>query len=90
MGISAFKPKEIRAVLDFSSPAGKMTVKHKQEAAGQTFRGVAGQPLQCRGSVTKHEGGEKGLALCRLSGFLSEGPIYMSIRANTLDKLIYT
>lgn len=47
-------------------------MKHKQEAAGQSFRGVAGQPLQCRGSVTKHEGGEKDLAFCRLSGFFEQ------------------
>lgn len=64
--------KKSRAELDFSSPAGKMTVKHKQEAAGQSFRGVAGQPLQYRGSVTKHEGGEKDLAFCRLSGFFEQ------------------
>lgn len=47
-------------------------MKHKQEAAGQSFRGVAGQPLQCRGSVTKHEGGEKDLAFCRRSGFFEQ------------------
>lgn len=30
-------------------------MEHKQEAAALSFRGVVGQPLQCRGSVTKHE-----------------------------------
>lgn len=50
-------------------------MKHKQEAAGPSFREAVRQPLQCRGSVTKHETAEEDQAFFCLPSFFDRETI---------------